>query len=927
MAHRTVARFSINFSARLPSQLRRILVIVLCLTCTGSAMAQPSTYTRIQVNDDVGDPLSCVRLFTNNHVSVFTDEAGVAGFFEPGLHDGRWVRLNLEREGYTDKFAILVDTVMNGGSITIAMTPEVATPPPCSPGLDASNWVAGPLPVRSDYQAIRIVDSLDPSRGVPLVRVSTAKQDYWTDSNGFAAILSRDLGAADTLLPIWSHGYQATSVTLPTPWDVNNILTVPIVRDNIAERLYRITGGGNYRDSQLLEQAHPAVEPFLNSGVLGQDSTLTEIYRGKLHWIWGDTTNSNNIHNFRVTAAWSLLPGELDPLDPAVAPGLDPDDGVDLHYYENGNFVRSMVTFDPIDYTGGSTLAWFGWLLNLDDNGQERLYSRYGFFPGLSAPVETGLAWFDDCGGTTPCTELYRRVMAYSGNEAVALEGHPVRVYHGVNEYAYFHHQGLSATTLPAAEDFINYFTLLATGLVDLVDNPTRVRTTIDTIENPSLYEAFTPLNATTGQVERDATGAAVYEWRANAPIVVPGTGDGLGLEREYRLFGHLRDIESSDPQAGITPGHPSTEWNDYRQRYVRVFTQFALGSSFFGEQWYGEADTPMGPWVYARKVVTHDNYTVYNLRQHRYFNEDGGRIIYFEGTYTRSFTFDAQPTPRHNYNQVMYRLDLSNESLILPVPIYDLADVAQLPGEFVTRAGLRPGPDKIVAPFMAPDRQRPGTYPLVPLDADCRGGRLALISDGSASLTPLFYAAPATTPAPVNTVALMEFENVATGELAYTVDGGGDFLAPTWSSRTVAFVWENPLAIAFPVRDHLGDLIADAGPDQCLQEYASGTGVSVLLNAANSVGADNYQWTWAGGSASGASPLIQLPAGIHEITLVTSTATADTEDRLVISVAAANPTNPPPGCAYSPNGRLDLLLMLMLAWGIFYVRYTMTGR
>ena len=41
---------------------------------------------------------------------------------------------------------------------------------------------------------------------------------------------------------------------------------------------------------------------------------------------------------------------------------------------------------------------------------------------------------------------------------------------------------------------------------------------------------------------------------------------------------------------------------------------------------------------------------------------------IFFEGTYTTSFSGNTDPTPRYDYNQVMYRLDLSDPRLNLPV-------------------------------------------------------------------------------------------------------------------------------------------------------------------------------------------------------------------------------------------------------------------
>ena len=85
---------------------------------------------------------------------------------------------------------------------------------------------------------------------------------------------------------------------------------------------------------------------------------------------------------------------------------------------------------------------------------------------------------------------------------------------------------------------------------------------------------------------------------------------------------------------------------------------------SQLGEVWYAEAEQPEGPWKYARKVVTHDRYSFYNPKHHLFFDQQGGRIIYFEGTYTDTFSGNPTPTPRYNYNQVMYRLDLSDPRL-----------------------------------------------------------------------------------------------------------------------------------------------------------------------------------------------------------------------------------------------------------------------
>jgi len=99
--------------------------------------------------------------------------------------------------------------------------------------------------------------------------------------------------------------------------------------------------------------------------------------------------------------------------------------------------------------------------------------------------------------------------------------------------------------------------------------------------------------------------------------------------------------------------------WNGYRQKWVMIAVQIG-GTSMLGEVWYSEADRPEGPWPWARKVATHNDYSFYNPRQPPYDEEAGGRVIYFEGTYTDTFSGAKFPTPRYNYNQVMYRLDLA---------------------------------------------------------------------------------------------------------------------------------------------------------------------------------------------------------------------------------------------------------------------------
>jgi hypothetical protein len=108
-----------------------------------------------------------------------------------------------------------------------------------------------------------------------------------------------------------------------------------------------------------------------------------------------------------------------------------------------------------------------------------------------------------------------------------------------------------------------------------------------------------------------------------------------------------------------------SMAWNAFRKRWVTVFMESFGKPSAFGELWYAEADAPTGPWGKAVKVLTHENYTFYNPRLHPEFTLANSPVLLFEGTYTMEFANKPAPTPRYNYNQILYRLDLNDPALM----------------------------------------------------------------------------------------------------------------------------------------------------------------------------------------------------------------------------------------------------------------------
>jgi hypothetical protein len=123
----------------------------------------------------------------------------------------------------------------------------------------------------------------------------------------------------------------------------------------------------------------------------------------------------------------------------------------------------------------------------------------------------------------------------------------------------------------------------------------------------------------------------------------------------------HFHSVSDSST---VTPSSGSIAWNPYRNRYVTVFMQTFGKPSAFGELWYAEAESPYGPWRRAVKVLSHKNYTFYNPRLHPEFSPEDSPILLFEGTYTQTFADRPEPTPRYDYNQILYRLDLDDPAL-----------------------------------------------------------------------------------------------------------------------------------------------------------------------------------------------------------------------------------------------------------------------
>ena len=468
---------------------------------------------------------------------------------------------------------------------------------------------------QAKFFGIRIVDE-QTGRGVPLAELRTVSNAvYVTDSAGWAAIAEPDLANREVYIHIESPGYEVAKDGFGFRGKRMQLVpgqkeTVKIRRTAIAERMYRVTGQGVFRDSELLGIDVPLDLPQRDAGITGQDSVQAVPYRGKMFWLWGDTNLANYpLGNFQVTAATSPLPDKLDQ-----------QKNIPLDYYFAEERPRQIRKMMPLAEPGA---VWLFGLTNLTgpDNA-ETLIAHYSRQKKLGDVEEHGLATFDDEAG------IFRRLKKLPLEEGWRFpRGNAVIVNEGGKDYIYF--------CQPFAHP--------------------RVAAERKAIIDPQAYESLVWDQA-----------AEDYRWQKETPPTTQK--DEQRLIEAGKLSPDKARYALTDAQAesAVIIHRASICWNEFCNGWVMIGNQEGSrdAPSYLGEVWYAVADSIEGPWRRAVKIATHPRYSFYNPRQHPFLAEEEGRFIYFEGTYTRMFSASSTPTPRYDYNQLMYRLDLEDERL-----------------------------------------------------------------------------------------------------------------------------------------------------------------------------------------------------------------------------------------------------------------------
>jgi len=618
------------------------------------------------------------------------------------------------------------------------------------------------------YFRITVVDQ-DTSRGIPCVKLEMMNcAQYWTDSAGVVAFYEPDLMNQQVWFTVESHGYRNENA----PMGIHGVVLetkpggsaiVPMRRINIAQRIYRMTGSGIYRDSILLGDKVPAVEEEGKIPIMGQDGGDVVVFKDKFYWLWGDTAIPRfPLGVFRSVCAVSDLPGKG---------GLDPDRGVALRYMrkKDGEF-RPIINLPsqpgcPYWYSKPRVVR--------DGRGNEHFVTDYAQVDSSMKTVETGLVEYSEKTG------FFELVGKYPNNPTVHMGGSGSTVFRyktGGREYFY----------VPSPYPTVRY--------------PTDYASQLDV----SAREAFTCLkqgsrfDGSPKQLDRDKDGNLRWGWKKDTSPVAEKEMDQLVKARAMKPEEQWYAVRDVDTGIRVLSQHGSIYWNAYRQRWVCIRVQ-NWGETLVGEIWYLEGDTPQGPWVYARKIITHawkdHACSFYVPAQIPYFDRDNGRTIYIKGSFSSDYGDTKTAAPRHNYNIMMYKLELDDPRLYLPVPVYH--DRGK-DGIYGTKEAFAGKERDLEIAWFAPDRPASGTLGVYEV-RDPKGKVVRLTMEPQGTAKPVFYAlaagsAVSTTPAVSQTVCVYEFTNGKSGKRVYSTRESVEAEGFVRSPAPLCRVWSNPI-------------------------------------------------------------------------------------------------------------------------------------
>lgn len=423
---------------------------------------------------------------------------------------------------------------------------------------------------------IQVLDETT-GRGVPMVTLETVNGiRLVTDSAGWAAFDEPGLMRQRVFFQISSPGYAfpkdpygETGFALETK--PGGSAEIKMLRLNVAERLYRLTGQGIYRDSTLLKKEEPLPSPNQAGGVLAQGDAQTALFRGQLFWTWGETRRAVHPQN--------LLPGTSATSSLPTASGLDPTQGVHFQYAgeKDGSLIPVLQCKEP----GGIRLE--GLLPVKDAAGQEHLIARYVRSAPDGNRLEHGIAELGE-------SRQFERMVVLGDDYAWQFpQGNAIRVAEEGLDHYYF------ATPFPYV----------------------RVPASYDALFTPSNYEALA--------WDDDAK---EVRWQKAAPPMTPADEARWIEKRMVSAKGARCQLQASaGSKAPPVPAGGSVVWNAFRKAWVMLFATAS------GEVYCAQSPKIDGPWQKAVLVASHPGCSFTSVSQVAALDQEDGRLLYFQGT------------------------------------------------------------------------------------------------------------------------------------------------------------------------------------------------------------------------------------------------------------------------------------------------------
>jgi len=177
--------------------------------------------------------------------------------------------------------------------------------------------------------------------------------------------------------------------------------------------------------------------------------------------------------------------------------------------------------------------------------------------------------------------------------------------------------------------------------------------------------------------------------------------------------------------------------------------------------------------------------------------------VLFFEGTYTHTFSGSAEnATPRYDYNQVMYRLNLDDSRLALPVAVYQVRDrqgrKSYLLSDEMEKAGEWDNVESIPFYAIEPAKAIDGLIPVYADTISTKSGRTISLnvkrSGPSARL--LFYALPSDNQNNKENscvTALFEYHHADTGQRLYSTKQQMQERDWIRTKQPLCWVWKTP--------------------------------------------------------------------------------------------------------------------------------------